>query len=138
MQPLSPYICVMKKVTAIFFLSLYLFSSTELKQLVKLPLLFQHYKEHKELDGGISFLQFLRIHYHDATVIDDDYAKDMQLPFKSHDACQNINLNAVTATFFPSTIEKPYIPSGENHIINNDDFINSVYLSSVWQPPRFV
>jgi hypothetical protein len=127
----------MKKVTAVFFLSLYLFSSTELKQLVKLPLLFQHYKEHKVLDGGISFLQFLRIHYHDTAVIDDDYAKDMQLPFKNHDACHNINFNVSSATSFPSAAEKPFISCQHGHIISNDDFINSVYLSSVWQPPRF-
>lgn len=126
----------MKKATAIFFLSLYLFSSTELKQLVKLPLLFQHYKEHKALDGSISFLQFLRIHYHDATVIDDDYARDMQLPFKNHDTCHNISFNALTATSFPSVIEKPVLPCRHNYIISNDDFLNTVYLSSVWQPPR--
>jgi hypothetical protein len=125
-----------KKTTAIFFLSLYLFSSTEFKQLIKLPLLFEHYKEHKAIDGNISFLQFLRIHYHDATVIDDDYARDMQLPFKSHDVCHSNSITALTATFFPVTLEK--LPSAciQKHIISNDDFINSVYLSSVWQPPR--
>jgi hypothetical protein len=126
----------MKKAAAVFFLFLYLFSSTELKQLVKLPLLFQHYKEHQALDGGISFLQFLRIHYHDATVIDDDYDKDMQLPFKNHDLCHSNTINAITTSFFPAFVEKPVLTSVQKHIICNDDFINAVYLSSVWQPPR--
>jgi hypothetical protein len=126
----------LKKATAIFFLSLYLLSSTELKQLVKLPLLFQHYKEHKAQDGGISFLQFLRIHYHDATVMDADYDKDMQLPFKNHDRCHSNTINACTLPFFTAVIEKPFVTKEQKHIISNDDFINSVYLSSVWQPPR--
>ncbi len=128
----------MKKATAIFLLSIYLLSSTEMKQLMKVPLLFQHYKEHKALDGNISFMQFLRIHYHDATIIDNDYARDMQLPFKSHDVCHSNTSTALTVTFFPVAVEKPTPLAVQKHIISNDVFINSVYLSSIWQPPRFV
>jgi hypothetical protein len=125
-----------KKITAIIFLSLYLFSATELRQLVKFPLLVQHYREHLALNHSITLIQFLCLHYNDKTVIDDDYAKDMQLPFKSHDDCYSISFNAINTNCFSVTVEKPVIRNNKEHIIFNDDFIYSVFLSSIWQPPR--
>jgi hypothetical protein len=127
-----------KKVTACIFLSIYLFSVTELRQLIKFPLLVQHYLEHKAENKSLTLLEFLRIHYHDETIMDADYAKDMQLPFKSHDACHCISFNAHTFQLFATVIEKPVRILPVKHIICNDVFINSVYLSAVWQPPRFV
>jgi hypothetical protein len=125
-----------KKITAIFFLSLYLFSATELRQLVKFPFLIQHFIEHKNENKKITLQEFLHIHYAEKTVIDDDYTRDMQLPFKSHEDCYTISFNAITVNFFPASIEKPITLSPEKHLITNDEFINVVFRSSVWQPPR--
>jgi hypothetical protein len=72
----------MKRLVILSVMLIYLFGSTQVGQLVKLPILVQHYFEHKAENPGISLLSFLQIHYNDKTVIDDDYEKDMQLPFK--------------------------------------------------------
>ncbi len=74
---------MMKKIIAISFLLVYLFSTTEAKQLLKLPLVFQHFKEHQKENKTISFLHFLKIHYLQGSPRDKDYNRDMQLPFKT-------------------------------------------------------
>ncbi|MFT3844663.1 MAG: hypothetical protein QM725_06400 [Lacibacter sp.] len=126
----------MRKATAILFLTIYLFSSTELRQLAKLPILVQHYFEHKSQNSDITFAGFLAMHYEKDIIIDNDFAKDQQLPFKSHHDCQFIlSVAYVPATSF-TTVIKPVSVETVKHVICNDDFINSVYLSSVWQPPK--
>lgn len=74
----------MKRIIAILFLSLQLLTSTELCQLAKLPILLEHYKEHAQLNQGISFVTFLKMHYFNGDPKDADYERDMQLPFKTN------------------------------------------------------
>lgn len=51
-------------------------------QLLKLPILIQHFSEHKALDPTISFTDFLSMHYWGEDIDDNDYDRDMKLPFK--------------------------------------------------------
>ncbi|MCB0697893.1 MAG: hypothetical protein KDC07_11040, partial [Chitinophagaceae bacterium] len=55
---------------------------TPLHEVFKFPLLVTHYFEHKKHDETMTLLKFMHIHYTQKTVVDDDYDKDMQLPFK--------------------------------------------------------
>ncbi|MBK8089566.1 MAG: hypothetical protein IPK31_17475 [Chitinophagaceae bacterium] len=126
----------MQKAICILFLGVYLFSSTELRQLLKFPLLIQHYIEHKEQDKNITVWKFLSIHYEEATVIDIDYDKDQQLPFKSHDGCAGSGLGSFMPTAFYSLVEKTCKEESVTYIISNEYLISSVYLSSIWQPPK--
>lgn len=48
----------MKKMFAIFFLSVYLISTTELSQLLKFPILVEHFIEHKEKNLEYLLLTF--------------------------------------------------------------------------------
>lgn len=62
--------------------SLFLFSATELHQLVKLPELLRHYREHCGKGSDMSFLGFLQLHYSANHPQDNDEEDDNQLPFK--------------------------------------------------------
>src|SRR5437763_16631069 len=73
----------LRRVIAILLLSIQLFTCTELCQVFKAPVLFQHYHEHKGADKSLTFLSFLREHYLNSNESDPAYARDMQLPFKS-------------------------------------------------------
>ncbi|PZR21323.1 MAG: hypothetical protein DI535_28500 [Citrobacter freundii] len=73
----------MRKPVAIILLLVYLAAVIQLEQLAKLPVLFQHYHEHIRMEGRISFLAFLQEHYLLDDTTDADYARDMQLPFKT-------------------------------------------------------
>lgn len=126
----------MKKTIAIFFLSIYLISLTELNQLVKLPLLVEHYLEHKEKDNDLSLMEFLNIHYSESNVKDADYDKDMKLPFKTHEGCNN----SITIAFVPNNFEellaKPSHIQNKTFSIYHEEFLKSAYLSTIWQPPK--
>ncbi len=73
----------MRRSGAIVFFLIYLAAVIQLEQLVKIPVLFQHYREHIRMEGKISFLAFLQEHYVQDDATDPDYARDMQLPFKT-------------------------------------------------------
>jgi len=126
----------LKKAICILFLGTYLISSTELRQLLKFPLLIQHYFEHKAEDNNITIWKFLSIHYEEATVIDVDYDKDQQLPFKSNDGFSGSVLGSFVPAAFYSIVDKTFKQEAVTHIVSNEDFTSSVYLSSIWQPPK--
>ena len=57
----------MRRVLAILFLSVYLISTTEFGQLLKFPMLVEHYFEHKEKNSQITVIEFLALHYEGIT-----------------------------------------------------------------------
>jgi hypothetical protein len=127
----------LKKYISILFLTIYLFSTTEAIQLLKLPVIFQHFAEHKLEDKNISFFTFLDMHYMHGSPKDKDYDKDMKLPFKTLCDC----ISAVVPAVIPQTVSFSFIKplsiiEKKNYIILNQ-CIASAYLDNIWQPPRF-
>src|SRR5581483_4420522 len=96
------YIRKVKKAISIFLLSLYFFGSTDAYQLMKLPQFIEHYKYHRQINPDLSLSDFLQIHYNGTLVIDDDFDKDMQLPFKTTQVefSQTINIIVPPVTNF--------------------------------------
>ncbi|HEY9341139.1 MAG TPA: hypothetical protein VIQ23_06130 [Hanamia sp.] len=125
----------MKKLFAISFLFIYLFSTTELHQLLKAPLLIEHFMEHREENKDITLWQFLYAHYAGDYVKDADYDKDMKLPFKTHSNC----VSSFSNVYLPSakvSIEKPIQFLQKNSFVTKDQFLPTSFLSNIWQPPR--
>lgn len=103
----------MLRFAAIGLFLLYLVSFTEFREVLRLPLLVEHYAEHKNQVAEMSFLEFLVMHYESDVAHDD---RDSRLPFKdcSHSfigqvvmlPIQKISLterlviNAITYQFF--------------------------------------
>ena len=124
----------MKKWVSILLLSLYLLSTTELNQLLKLPVLIEHYVEHKNLNPEMTLLAFFKMHY-DHPVKDADYKTDRKLPFIIH---STLSLDFTLNTDFSFEI------SGSDykyfHIQNipslDENLYIKGYLQSIWQPPR--
>ncbi|MEO9021380.1 MAG: hypothetical protein ABI237_05335 [Ginsengibacter sp.] len=126
----------MKKLFAILFLSIYLFSTTELSQLLKIPLLVEHFTEHREENSQLTLWHFLYMHYAMDDVHDADYAKDMKLPFKSHDNCV---ASSIINVYLPSQkviITKPVQLIKSQHFKTREPFLQSAFQSNIWQPPR--
>ena len=127
---------LLKRIIAIFFLSIYLISVTELNQLVKFPVLVEHFIEHKEKNHKLSLVDFLDMHYSQQHEKDADYDRDMQLPFKSHDE--------FSATFLSAFLHNPSIElanktastSSCEYSEYSDAFLGRTYLASIWQPPK--
>lgn len=129
---------LLKKLIAILFLSTYLFSATEFNQLLKLPLLIEHFIEHKEENKQITFWEFLCLHYQTTNVKDADYEKDMKLPFKS----QNGLFSSITIFhLFPNfdNLLNNILPiSKKSYVITSEHFIGSSAVCSIWQPPKSI
>jgi len=126
----------LKKGIAILFLSIYLCTVTEAHELLKLPVIFQHFIEHQSEDNSITVFQFLKIHYGQDDVRDDDYARDMQLPFKTagefftSSVSPFVPLNSIIVLPYPSVF------SGNQHKVYYAPKLHSNYQVNIWQPPK--
>jgi len=120
---------------SIFFIVVTLASSTELGQLLRLPILFWHFHEHQAKDNDMTFVDFLKLHYETADSKKEFDPKDSSLPFKS---CQC----AVMAHFvaMPPTLidipQKPIFSFSNATPLGKDLASYSSYLSNIWQPPK--
>lgn len=125
----------LRKFISIFFLAVYLLSTTQMFELLKMPLLVEHYIEHKEENKNLSFLDFLEFHYLYGNPKDADYDKDMKLPFKTISCLGNS-----TSIFIPQTgtdINK--ITSFVDDYKGSSEYsfhYTRSFFSSIWQPPK--
>lgn len=121
----------------LFFLFVYLFSSTELSELLKIPLLLEHYTEHQEKSKSLSFGSFLYMHYVDHENHSDE--KDRDLPFQSHSNSEIVHyylpINPSLYTISPLSVSDQ---TEEKNFDCIDYFQTSSFLSSIWQPPQLV
>jgi hypothetical protein len=99
------------------------------------PLLVEHFIEHREENKHVTLGQFLYTHYAMGHGKDADHGKDMKLPFKTHDNC----VTAISNVYLPSakvSIEKPIQFLQKKSFVNKDQFLPTSFLSNIWQPPR--
>lgn len=121
----------MKTAATIFLLTLLVSTQTPVGQLLKLPLLIEHFIKHQEQEG-ISLLGFLHEHYTSGHS-DADLPEDEQLPFKTIVLCSIGNAivpgEIKTDFFIPFTVEKKImLPAG---------YSPQQHLNSIFHPPRF-
>lgn len=109
--------------------------STELHEILKIPVLVEHFQKHKAENSEMSVLDFLKLHYL-ATDFDDDAAEDKELPFMSfneyhfsHVICEKTNLLSVRPGVECTPEEDVRLGYLSSHI-------PVIYLSDIWQPPK--
>jgi hypothetical protein len=125
-----------KKLLSIFLLSLYLLCGTELRELSKLGAFVTHYFEHKELNQNLSLIGFIEIHYSQNTSKNNDYDKDMKLPFKSHDCSSHQVSESSFLSSINYHIQEPNFSIESINISSENAYLPSSYLSDIWQPPK--
>lgn len=111
-------------------------SGTEFGQLLRLPLLINHYLEHKKGHSDLSIGDFLQIHYSKQHQ-DGANEADRQLPFKSHLECAKL---FSIASPFPNSVNLliPATTSGSNDIPRESTPLSTGVRNMIWQPPRHV
>lgn len=80
-----------------FLLGIYLAASTPVGELLKFPVLIEHFREHCREKTDTSVIGFIVLHYFSGSPRDADYERDMQLPFKTLEVMPL----ALSATHFP-------------------------------------
>jgi hypothetical protein len=126
-----------KKYISILFLSIYLFTAFQVNELLKIPTLVVHFIDHQQENSNLTFFEFLSIHYAHGEVYDEDYNKDMKLPFKAHS--DNCSCNFITfftpihhIVFENKTFSKEY----KKPQFGYSFLFISNFHSSIWQPPK--
>ncbi|WP_051224100.1 hypothetical protein [Flavobacterium tegetincola] len=127
----------MRQIIAIALLSLYLLTSTDFSELLKLPQLAQHFKEHQE-EQQLTFSEFVYEHYTKGDVFDADRDQDLKLPYKSLDFT-----HAVSFTVLPSITTIEFITTTDFAELKPPNrFYNACFssdnFSTIWQPPQIV
>lgn len=129
-----PIFAAVRRLMTIAMMTIFLCASTELHQLLKLPVLIHHYLEHRQKDHSISFFAFLKEHYvYEHAMAAQDHHE--RLPFKSHD-CAGMHMT-IADPDLPSFL----LPGGETGFagpltLYKEPWHASTVLASIWQPPK--
>lgn len=127
----------MKKYVSILLLFFYVFSMTEVHQLLKAPKLVEHFFEHKNENKTTTLISFLEMHYLNGFTKDADFEKDMKLPFKtSQDNCFSFVVVLPTPEKFELNSEPSVLEMHKPTILHKNQVFISNYLSAIWQPPK--
>ncbi len=130
---------LLKRALQLFLLSFYLLTCTGLQEFTRLPVLFQHYFEHKSIDSNLTFFNYLAHHYNDIPHTDNDEERDNQLPFKTHEFFAGIVASPALPPSFGHALKKVYQILPKQKILINNDFVpNSAFAGKIWQPPKVV
>lgn len=126
----------LKKALLIFLLLQFASNNSFAEELLRLPALFSHYRHHtvEHRDVG-NFFDFLYIHY-----AADDGSDDTEhhgLPFKHKgDSC--LNMHNAPACFLHALPDADFslYQISDSEFYAEDERIQSLELSSIWQPPK--
>ncbi len=128
----------MKKYLLILLVICFFISTTECIQVLKLPVLIEHYKEHKKSNKQLNWLHFLYIHYVHEIQFDNDSNTDLKLPFKKNQLLQNnVDLNLYPLSILVTSVFI-YIITLSRYSYYASNFISSSFILAVWQPPRHI
>ncbi len=110
-------------------------SGTELHEVLRLPVLWRHFNEHKALNPEMSFYSFLELHYANSqSSTHPENETDHNLPFKSHE-CGSLIKYSIKKKDLSSIIH--FVDGIVSH---TDSFVfktlPSGYKGLVWQPPQ--
>lgn len=122
----------MNKLIVYFLISVFMCANTSIGQLLKIPNLIEHFKEHKnELNNdSISFIDYIVSHYSKDSETSHDHEN---LPFKTYDNSASTLYVFSTITYQILTI-KPLITSKKKFFYNK--FFKSKSITSIWLPPK--
>ncbi len=129
-----PYLYAVRKTAAIFFLTLLLLAQTPLQQVLRLPVFIEHFKEHRAEDPKLSLAAFIVLHYFSGNPKDDDYDRDMQLPFRAQDLVlisSTVVLPAQVEPDFTQPVFEPFV-----YPLLSEEAALPRHPFDIFQPPR--
>ena len=121
----------MSRLLAISFLVLYINSNTEFHEMLRLPILLEHYSEHKQKVSDISFWDFLVMHYKSDVSHDAD---DNQLPFK--DPAHSFTAPTLAIPIHKIMLSDTQLIAEVSHVSSYQETFIASHLSDIFQPPR--
>jgi hypothetical protein len=126
----------MLRTLATVFLVSYLLCFTPARQLTRIPVLLEHYEEHKLENATLSFFQFLRIHYVDEVVVDDDYERDQELPLRCNESQLVLLILPFEGITQFSVLEVPFVLLCFRPV--DDAVEHAGWDIDIWHPPKHI
>jgi hypothetical protein len=93
--------------------------------------------EHRQQDPNFSAVSFLNMHYVADTVIDEDYARDMELPFKTISPALSVAVSFTIPDLNYSLAVEPVVKIFKERQPRYNVMLPSNYLNTIWQPPKY-
>ena len=125
----------MRRITAYFFLFVYLFANTELHELAKVGAFVAHFAEHQKGHTDITLIEFVKIHYFSGNVMDADYEQDMKLPFKTTDFGNLSPTHTLPLPVF-FALQQVVLIESAGLPLYDQSALPSSRLADIWQPPK--
>ena|SRR5258708_7542867 len=119
------------RLLALSFLLLYINSNTEFHEMLRLPILLEHYNQHKQLASDISFWDFLVMHYKSDVSHDSD---DNQLPFK--DPGHSFTASTLALPIHKIVLKETTTLTQSDHSYGYSETFIASHLSDIFQPPK--
>ena len=107
---------------------------SELPQLLKIPVFVAHYHEHQQRDAGTTVWGFIKEHYQGKFVVDDDFQRDNQLPFRTANFV--LNTTVIFAPPAPLEVQLEAFRDEQEFTLTNDNHNPVSSLEDIFQPPR--
>ena len=117
-------------------LAIYILAGSVTSELLKLPILAEHFNEHRQLNKNVDLISFLVLHYQVEDGTDKDAEEDKKLPFKSIEYFGSTSFVSIISPLQVNDFLNPYLPAPPFYFTHNDAFVSSQFLAAIWQPPR--
>ncbi len=106
-----------------------------INELFQIGQLASHFQDHESENPEMTIWTFIQIHYINETIVDEDYAEDMKLPFKTSEKISG----PIVAKIFPEAFYQIII-SVESSVsfaeFFGNQFIAQDIARHIWQPPK--
>lgn len=112
----------------------FLFSGTEIHQLLRLSPLLGHLNEHRQKDASMDIWKFLQLHYTANHPDDNDDREDEELPFKSTAGINHLDI-LFSVSSYQASISCPLVLIKFD--ICDTQFFPSGIAPGVFRPPCF-
>lgn len=130
---LSSIFDTVKKSLVYILIALMSLNCLSIREFLKVPVLCQHFIEHRKADKEISMFDFIAMHYWGNDLNDNDDSRDMRLPFK------NIVQHAAPVVFLPhnNITELTFFikPVTKKTLEYKKELYSCLYYSSFIKPP---
>ena len=124
----------MRNYITVSLLVIFTFIHMQLVELVKLPMLYTHFLEHKSENHTLSFMDFIHLHY--SSDKHSEGPAHSQLPFKCVHELMSHNLSFIPDAFnLIAPLDLQVFFTREVSLYQED--YSFCLFNKIWQPPRF-
>ncbi|MEN9686643.1 MAG: hypothetical protein RLZZ28_2429 [Bacteroidota bacterium] len=113
---------------------LHLIGNTELRQLLRLPKVFEHYRYHSALNPRLGFINFISQHYIGDDEDANDDAQDNELPFRRF--CHQLIIVAIAPPAFFETEKQQANFINKLGAFYRNPLVLKDYYDTLLRPPR--